>query len=196
MKKLMMIAAMMLMSVGAFAQNEVGQITLKPMAGINISTITSADNAESKVGLIAGAEAEYGVAENIGVTFGALYSMEGCKSDDVKFLLDYINIPVLANYYVTKGLALKAGAQLGINVRHKASDGDNSLDINDFFNSIGADTKVQTINVSIPVGASYEYENFVFDARYNIGLTKIFKNTDNGRNSTFMFTIGYKFDLQ
>lgn len=65
MKKLMMIAAMMLMSVGAFAQNEVGQITLKPMAGINISTITSADNAESKVGLIAGAEAEYGVAENI-----------------------------------------------------------------------------------------------------------------------------------
>ena len=32
MKKLMMIAALMLMSMGAFAQNEVGQFSLKPMA--------------------------------------------------------------------------------------------------------------------------------------------------------------------
>ena len=40
MKKLMMIAAMMLMSMGAFAQNEVGQFSLKPMAGVNLSTIT------------------------------------------------------------------------------------------------------------------------------------------------------------
>ena len=29
-----MIAAMMLMSIGAFAQNEVGQFTLKPMVGL------------------------------------------------------------------------------------------------------------------------------------------------------------------
>ena len=189
----MMIAAFMVAALSANAQNEVGQITLKPMAGINLSTITSADNAKMKVGLVAGAEAEYGVAENFGVSLGALYSMEGCKNGDVKFLMDYINIPVLANYYVTKGLALKAGAQLGINVRHKASDGDNSIDLNDLLKA--SDSKVQTINVSIPVGASYEYENFVFDARYNIGLTKLFKNADKGRNSTIMFTVGYKFAL-
>ena len=40
MKKLMMIAALMLMSMGVFAQNEVGQFSLKPMAGVNLSTIT------------------------------------------------------------------------------------------------------------------------------------------------------------
>ena len=31
-----MIAAMMLMSIGAFAQNEVGQFTLKPMVGMTL----------------------------------------------------------------------------------------------------------------------------------------------------------------
>ena len=40
MKKLMMVAALMLVSIGMYAQNEVGQITLKPMAGVNIATIT------------------------------------------------------------------------------------------------------------------------------------------------------------
>ena len=40
MKKMMMIAAMMIAAVSANAQNEVGQVTLQPKAGINISTIT------------------------------------------------------------------------------------------------------------------------------------------------------------
>ena len=49
--------------------------------------------------------------------------------------------------------------------------------------------------MSIPVGLSYEYESFVLDARYNIGLSKILKNTTEGRGSVFMITVGYKFAL-
>ena len=190
-----MIAAMMIATLSASAQNEVGQVTLKPTVGINLANITGGADTKVKVGFIAGAEAEYGVAENFGVSFGALYSMEGCKQDDVKFNLDYVNVPILAQFYPTKGLALKAGAQFGFNVRGKANYNGHNLDINDFFKATGMDTKIQTVNISIPVGASYEYESFVFDARYNIGLSKIFKNTEKGRNSTFTFTIGYKFAL-
>ena len=76
MKKLMMIAAMMLMGMGAFAQNEVGQVTLKPMAGVNLATLTGLEENKMRVGLVAGVEAEYGVAENFGVSLGALYSMQ------------------------------------------------------------------------------------------------------------------------
>ena len=76
MKKIMMIAAMMLMSIGAFAQNEVGQVTLQPKVGMNIANLTGSGN-KAKVGLVAGVEAEYGVAENFGITAGVLYSMEG-----------------------------------------------------------------------------------------------------------------------
>ena len=64
----MMIAAMMIAAVSANAQNEVGQLTLMPKAGINISTITGDYNdKKAKVGLVAGVEAEDGITENFGI---------------------------------------------------------------------------------------------------------------------------------
>ena len=202
MKKIMMIAALMVATLSTSAQNEVGQVTLMPKAGINISTITgSGSDKKSKVGLVAGAEFEYGVAQNFDITAGVLYSMEGAKFGDVKFNMDYINIPILANYYVVPGLAVKAGIQPAFNVRKKASYNGNTVNIDDVMNAVldwagaGVETGVKTFNLSIPVGLSYEYQSFVLDARYNIGVTKLFKNADQGRNSTFAITLGYKFAL-
>ena len=194
-----MIAAMMLMSIGAFAQNEVGQVTLQPKVGMNIANLTGSGN-KAKVGLVAGVEAEYGVAENFGITAGVLYSMEGSKSEkydgkSVKFNTDYINVPIMAQYYLIPGLAVKAGAQFGFNVRKKFSYDGNSIDANEFFNDLDLDTKVQTFNFSIPVGVSYEYQSFVLDARYNIGMTKTLKNVDKNKTSLFSITLGYKFAL-
>jgi hypothetical protein len=59
MKKMMMIAAMMIAAVSVNAQNEVGQLTLMPKAGINISSITGdiLYEKKAKVGLVAGVEA-------------------------------------------------------------------------------------------------------------------------------------------
>ena len=199
MKKIMMIAAMMLMSMGAFAQNEVGQFTLQPKVGINIANLTG-DGNKSKVGLVAGVEGEYGVAENFSLTAGLLYSMEGSKSDPIngkslKLNMDYINIPILAQYYIIKGLAVKAGLQFGFNVRKKFSYDGTSMNADDFFKALGWDTKVQSFNMCIPVGVSYEYESFVLDARYDIGMTKTLKNFEKNKTSIFQITLGYKFAL-
>ena len=203
MKKIMMMAAMMLLSVGAFAQNEVGQLTLQPKAGINLATMTGDLDTKTKIGLVAGVEAEYGISENFGLAFGALYSMEGFKGnavafggtgasaymiEDVKYNLDYINIPILAQFYPVKGLAIKAGVQPAFNVRHKTSSDTDAADKKDIEN-------IKSFNFSIPVGLSYEISDFVIDARYNIGVTTLVKEADQGRNSTFSFTLGYKFAL-
>ena len=191
MKKFLMIAAFMVAALGANAQNEVGVITLQPKVGMNLSTITGDGDQKMKFGLVAGAEAEYGISENFGIDFGVLYSMEGCRfkadgADKSLFWnLDYINIPILAQFYPTKGLALKAGVQPGFNVRHKASYDGNSANMDG----------VNSFNFSIPVGLSYEISSFVIDARYNIGITKIFKDAEKGRNSTISLTVGYKFAL-
>ena len=215
-----MIAAMMVATLGAVAQNEVGQFTLQPKVGMNISKITDS-NLNSKVGLVAGFEAEYGVAKNFGVSVAALYSMQGAKRDlnlnvsgnsvDVKFNLDYINIPVLAQYYIVPGLAVKAGIQFGFNVRNKVKVGTNIAGYNlkddcsmdEFLDmaralgeSIPSDAKFQKFDLSIPVGLSYEYEDFVLDARYNIGTSKLIKSDpDSSKNGVFQLTIGYKFEL-
>ena len=195
MKKLMMIAAMMLMSMGAFAQNEVGQFTLKPMVGMTLPNITNYDG-KIKVGFAAGVEAEYGITETFGVSAGVLYSMQGCKNKDVsdyKTTLDYINIPILANAYLFKGFAVKVGVQPGflVNAKEKYSNGGITVDgdIKDACNKV---------DLSIPIGVSYEYASFVFDARYNWGLTNTWKDDARDKkshNSVFMFSVGYKFAL-
>ena len=184
MKKMMMIAAMMIAAVSVNAQNEVGQITLQPKVGINISKITG-EGIKMTAGLAAGVEAEYGVAENFGLTAGVLYSMQGYKYEDAdkRNAMDYINIPILAQYYVVKGLAIKAGVQPGFLVRAKY-DGESFSDY------------CKKFDFSIPVGLSYEYQNFVLDARYNIGLTKTMKDaSEKTKNSVIQITLGYKFAL-
>ena len=111
MKKMILMAAIMLSSVSAFAQNEVGQFTLQPKVGINFANLTG-DGTKGKVGFAGGLEAEYGVAENFSLTLGAIFSMEGCKFEKVadkspKLNLNYINVPVMLQYYIVPGLAIK-----------------------------------------------------------------------------------------
>ena len=52
----------------------------------------------------------------------------------------------------------------------------------------------KSVDVSIPLGVSYEYMNVVVDARYNIGVTKNNKVNDS-KSNFFALTVGYKFDM-
>ena len=219
MKKIMMIAAMMVATLSASAQNEVGQVTLKPTVGLNIASMTKAENSKVRPGFIAGVEAEYGVAENFGLTAGVFYSQQGVKAEGevaidasdlglgvgvigfngkATYKLDYINIPIMAQFYPVKGLALKAGIQPGFCVTKKVKYDGNAI--------VGPNTTmpyneeykmgdaVKNFAFAIPVGVSYEYESFVLDARYNIGVTKALKESDS-HHSVFSITLGYKFAL-
>jgi len=53
---------------------------------------------------------------------------------------------------------------------------------------------VNTFDLAVPVGMSYEFDRFVVDARYNIGVTKVPKHGD-GYTNVLQLTIGYKFNL-
>lgn len=192
MKKLILLAAIIMTSVGAHAQHEVGSITIQPKVGMNIASLTKADGADSRIGLAVGAEAEYQIEDRISLSAGLLYSMQGATASedgvDETIKLDYINIPILANIYVTKGLALKVGVQPGFNVTHKYKVEKGSASASDDIDG------VKSFDFSIPVGASYEFSNLVLDARYNWGLTKVFKDA-NSKNSVFQITLGYKFNM-
>lgn len=195
MKKLFVSAAMALMSVVAFAQNAVGQLTIQPKIGMNIASLTDADGADNRIGFAVGAEAEYGITDMVGLSFGAMYSMQGVKNTEngigTTMKLDYINVPVLANVYVAPGLAVKLGLQPGFKLSSKieAKKG-----------STKAETDlegVKSIDLAIPIGLSYQYQNFVLDARYNWGITKAFDDDlkTSSKNSVFQITLGYKFAL-
>lgn len=185
-------AAIVLSSLGVKAQTEPGTFTLMPKVGLNMATISGEDHVKMKAGAVAGVEAEYRATNLIGISAGVLYSMQGCKADegDWKTKADYINIPILANFYVWKGLALKVGIQPGFLTSAKEDDGEESYDVKDSYESF---------DFSIPVGASYEWNDFVLDLRYNIGVTKLNKESGDGiddiRNGVLAITLGYKFAL-
>ena len=199
MKKILFVAALMLSSVSTFAQHAVGSFNLQPKVGVSIANLTEVKGSDPRVGLVAGVEGEYQASDIFSVSAGVLYSMQGAKQEfsvlnqtfKNTYKLDYINVPIMANVYVTKGLAVKLGVQPGFLVSST-----NKAEAKTFLGS-GSTTneiKAKSVDFSIPVGISYEYNNFQLDARYNWGLTKVFENF-KAKNSVFQITLGYKFDL-
>ena len=185
-------AVVMLASVASYAQQAVGTFTLQPKIGMNVASLTKSDGADPRIGLAAGVEAEYQATDIFSISAGLIYSMQGNKYEEKGITstqkLDYINIPILANVYVVKGLAVKLGIQPAFNVSDKVKVSGGSTSITK------DNTDAESFDFSIPVGLSYEFNNVVIDARYNFGVTNIAEGGD-AKNSVFQFTLGYKFAL-
>lgn len=192
MKKFLASALMLLAaSTTTFAQNAVGSFSLQPKAGISIADMTDIQGTTSRIGFVGGLEGEYQASDIFSLSLGVNYSQEGfkMKNSDNKIKLDYINVPILANVYLTKGLAVKVGVQPGFNVGNSVIvDGNTTSSSKKDYDGI------KSVALSIPVGLSYEISNVVLDARYNWGVTKAFDGLDS-KNSVFQVTIGYKFQL-
>lgn len=193
MKKILLSTIMAFASLAIYAQSSVGSIKFTPSVGITVANVTNSES-DYKVGFIAGADALYQVTDVIGLSGGLFYSQQGCKEEmegiTVSLANDYLNIPLMVNAYVAPNFALKLGIQPSIllSADIKAKSGLSvSVDAKDYYKSF---------DLSLPVGASYEFSNIVVDARYNIGLTNLLSDTpssDNGKNSVFQFTVGYRF---
>jgi hypothetical protein len=199
MKKLFMIAvAAFMVTMGANAQN----MFIKPMVGGTLATFTGdAEGTKMKLGLVAGAEFGYHVAEPFAITAGALVTMKGSAfkdnayTKDMKTTLTYIDVPIMANYYILPGLAVKAGVQPGFLLSRKTKWSENVLGAWSDYDTTDK-SGMKKVEFSIPLGLSYEISDFVIDARYNIGLTNI-NDTDHykSKNAVIMLTLGYKIPL-
>lgn len=199
MKKLATLLVALVASVSTFAQVEKGTFSIKPMVGLDASTITNTYDTDYKLGFTGGVEFGYQLSNRVGLSVGALYAMQGLEgkksNNDKTFNIHSLNIPVLANVYLWKGLAVKAGVQPEILLAGKMSTNAGDIDMKPMMNSV---------NLSIPVGVSYDFDcGLSLDARYNIGVTNIFNDkavmngyrASSGKSEMFMLTVGYKFKL-
>lgn len=206
MKKLLTLMALIAISLSAQAQHEEGDVTIQPKVGITISNITDGD--KSKVNLAYGVEFERFFTDQFSASLGVVFTDQGCKydiysadgagnvSDEMKLDIYYGTLPIMANYYVLPGLALKAGIQPAFRVKAKIKYKGEKVDFDNYIDTLfpGEGNKLNTFDLSIPVGFSYEFKGITFDARYNIGVTKLISNTDESiYNKVFIMTLGYKF---
>lgn len=207
MKKLFTMVVLMTISLTALAQHEEGDITIQPKVGMTISNITDGDN--WKINLTYGVEFERFFTDQFSASLGVMFTNQGCKykvytdygdigveSYPIKLDIYYGTLPIMANYYVLPGLALKAGIQPAFRVKARVEQDGTKIDLDRAIDAMydGNDNKLRTFDLSIPVGFSYEFKGITFDARYNIGVTKLISDTDEGiYHKVFIMTLGYKF---
>ncbi len=215
-------------TANAQSRFEPGTFTLQPRLGGTAAQMTNTPkldifdikgvgdvelDAQPTAGSFIGLDLEYQITNRFSVAAGVNYAQAGSgwkdleikggtekqELKDVKIETSYVNVPITANFYVAKGLALKTGVQFGFLTESKAKG-----TVKQGSTSINVDKKLDEgfnkFDVSIPVGLSYEFKTpIVLDLRYNIGLTKVNKEKEEGlkdmRNGVLSLTVGYKFKL-
>jgi len=146
---------------------------------------------------------DYEIAVNGDTGNNGIKKYTGVKDHHLN--LDYVQVPLMLKAYVAPQFAIMAGAQVGF----LCGDGkmlseetdlekDNKTGSTLYKESRDVESTyaAKKVNVSIPVGLSYEYLNVILDARYHIGLTKVNKvDAGDSKNKVFTFTVGYRFGL-
>lgn len=201
MKKNMLTAV----AVIVFAFSNAQQTKFGVKGGINLATIAGdIENTSSKVGFHVGGFAEFKLSDKFSIQPEVLYSTQGTKEKgndygssgevseiELNYKFAYLNIPILAKYYVAEKFSLEAGPQIGFVVSAKgeytqagrSEEGDIKKDY-------------ETIDFGLDFGAGYDFtENISVGLRYNLGLTNLLKYADDSKmhNSVFSLSVGYKF---
>lgn len=165
--------------------------------GVNIASINGSDfdSPNSRTSFHLGALAEFPLTDMFSIQTEALYSGQGFQYDfpaadgngHAEYQLDYINVPVLAKIYATKGLSFEAGPQFGFKV-HENIDNDP--------NDVGGatdTTEAESFDFGLAGGLTFQTEMGLFaTGRYIYGLTDVIKDVD-AKNSVFQIGLGYKF---
>jgi len=166
--------------------------------GVNFATLNGdIDSPDSRTSFHVGVLAEFPIAEIFSIQAEALYSGQGAEfnfsgpdGDKAELQLDYINVPVLAKFYLFEGFSIEAGPQFSfllndeIDFNPNSNDGDFPTPFRD---------SLKTFEVGVAGGVTFQTSMGLFaTARYNQGLTDIADDI-NVQNSVFQLGVGYKF---
>jgi hypothetical protein len=200
MKKLFLFIAVMVLTAGSLQAQE---IRFGAKAGVNFASGVGddADGLDGRTGFNVGAVAKIGIGELFAVQPEIIYSAQGYKQDidgmEVTGKLDYINIPVLADFTIAEGLSLQGGPQFGINVTDEAE-----------FEGNTSSLEAKSIDFGAALGIEYRLPMGVFiQARYATGLSSSLDDIEvdlgelgtsvierDVKNSVISVSVGYFFN--
>lgn len=199
MKKIILTVA----AVFAFGFANAQETKFGVKGGLNVANLTGDEDEDnsSKVGFHLGGFVEIKVSDKFSVQPELLFSTQGTKFEETvlgtlveyKTNLSYLNIPVMAKYYVAEGFSLEAGPQIGFltSAKYKIESEGNESEVD------GKDD-FESVDFGVNFGAGYDFtENLSVGLRYNLGLSNVYKTEagDDFKNSNNVFSVslGYKF---
>jgi hypothetical protein len=202
--------SILLIAIGLFGFTSVNAqefVMFGAKGGVNFSSfygdgVPAFTDHKGRTSFHLGLVAEIPVSERFSIQPEVLYSGQGYdlatrnNGNDVEYQLDYINVPLIAKFYVFEGLALEAGPQVGFLVNSEidfdpssVNDG-NSINLNeDQFNKT---------DFSVALGASYKFRGGLFlNGRYNIGLREVYDDSvvsgADAKHSVVQLGLGFMF---
>ena len=146
MKKLLLLAIVLLSSAGIMAQEREGTLTVQPRVGMNLSSMT--DYNKMKFGYAFGMEMEYQITDIFSLSAALMYSDQGAKDDetgtDEILDIDFVNVPIMLNSVIFA----KTATETSKGVREGIVESSNSYFTSDFVLSSNKFTVDQTFEGS------------------------------------------------
>ncbi len=158
--------------------------------GVNLSTVKVSDGEDydGKTGFHLGGLAHIHVSKQFAVQPELMFSTQGGQDDgdDFKLNLNYINLPILAQYMFDGGFRLQTGPQIGFLTGAETKSGDIEVDVDD---------QIQSIDFSWVFGGGYLFPSgFGVDVRYNLGISNISDISGyEAKNRVFQLGVFYQF---
>ena len=169
MKKQIVIFLLIIFSVSFLTVNSQQAIGVK--AGVNIASL-SGFNGRSRVAAHAGVFLHHTINKNWCFQPELLYSGEGQRyftnGDEHTLALDYLQVPLMIQYYPVPNIYVEAGPQVGLLL--SAQDKINGIEEE----NTNAKRDFSTAQVAMGLGAGVKVsEQIIFYGRYNFGLTDV-----------------------
>jgi hypothetical protein len=176
--------------------------------GINLSNlyVDDVEDENMKVGLNLGVFAKFPITKGFSIQPEVLYSSKGAKltydnlfgSGEYRFNLNYVEVPVLAVFNLSKNINIQAGGYAAYltsaNIKRLEDGSSEADDVAD----LNADN-FKRFDYGLVGGVGFDIQNFTIGARYNYGLSEIGDGgiageaTKNSKNSALTFYIGIGF---
>jgi hypothetical protein len=203
----------------SYAQRNRQVLSIGPKVGINLSDFHG-DVANNNIqpGLSAGAMVNYSVVNTFGISLEALFSQKGAKFTnaasgtqrlDFNRRLNYIEVPVLARYFLNKSGNFRPNLFIGPSFGFKL----NGNDVNRAVvggseqpdNDISAAVNPVDVRLTGGIGLNFLLQGtmrLLFDARYTYGFSDVnddnlpgFANNGNVGNSAITLSAGLSFGI-
>ena len=185
-----LIMMVLIASTSSYAQN----IRFGLKGGLNFASIsTNIGSTDGTTGFHAGTYLTIKISK-FAIQPEALFSIQGADGSELR----YVNIPIMAKFYLISGLHIEAGPQFGILV-----DGEEINTIDAAGNIIALDAKdaYKTSDLGLAIGAGFDLPfGLGIGARYVIGLNDINEQITFGpsipdipefKNNVFMVSVWY-----